>query len=198
MGSLRGVLCFIVVGVTASEVRKDRHFERDTDMMLIREIHENDAEGFLHLCKTLDEETQFMMLEPGERLTTVAEQRERIKRLLLRDNQIILVAEASDRLVGYLAALGGDYKRNRHSAHIVVGILQEFAGQGIGTRLFAELKTWASSRNIHRLELTVMAHNTTALGLYKKMGFEIEGTKQDSLWVNGRYVDEYYMAKLLI
>ena len=31
----------------------------------------------------------------------------------------------------------------------------------------------------------------------KKMGFEIEGTKRDSLRVDGVYVDEYYMAKLL-
>jgi len=166
-------------------------------MVLIREVCENDAEGFLDLCKRLDEETQFMMLEPGERLTTAAEQRERIKRLLLRDNQIILVAETNNRLVGYLAAWGGEYRRNRHSAHIVIGILQDFAGQGIGTRLFTEIDGWAQRQSIHRLELTVMAHNTTALGLYKKMGFKIEGTKKDSLFVNGQYVDEYYMAKLL-
>ncbi len=166
-------------------------------MISIREIHENDAESFLALCKRLDEETQFMMLEPGERLTTAAEQRERIKRLLLRENQTILVAEAGQRLVGYLAALGGEYRRNRHTAHIVIGILQDFAGQGIGTRLFAEIEGWAQKRGIHRLELTVMAHNTTALGLYKKAGFEIEGVRKDSLFVNDRYVDEYYMAKLL-
>jgi len=29
------------------------------------------------------------------------------------------------------------------------------------------------------------------------MGFEKEGIKKDSLLVNGEYVDEYYMAKLL-
>jgi RimJ/RimL family protein N-acetyltransferase len=32
---------------------------------------------------------------------------------------------------------------------------------------------------------------------YKKMGFEIEGTKRHSLFVNGKYIDEYYMAKFL-
>ncbi|HSL43185.1 MAG TPA: GNAT family protein [Anaerolineales bacterium] len=166
-------------------------------MVLIREIQENDAEGFLDLCQRLDEETQFMMLEPGERLITVTEQRERIQRILLRENQTILVAEAGNRLVGYLAAFGGDYRRNRHNAHIVIGILQGFAGQGIGTRLFAELDDWARRQGVHRLELTVMAHNTAALSLYKKMGFENEGTKKDSLFVGGQYVDEYYMAKLL-
>ena len=166
-------------------------------MVVIRRILESDADAFLDLCKTLDEETQFMMLESGERLTTVEQQRERIARYLSQNNQMIFVAENNNQLVGYLAAIGGDYKRNKHSAHIVIGILQDFTGQGIGTRLFNNLESWSREQGIHRLELTVMAHNTNALGLYQKMGFQIEGTKKDSLFVNGQYVDEYYMAKLL-
>jgi Acetyltransferases, including N-acetylases of ribosomal proteins len=46
-----------------------------------------------------------------------------------------------------------------------------------------------------RLELTVMVHNERAIALYKKMGFEIEGTKKRSMRIDGQYVDEYYMAK---
>jgi hypothetical protein len=41
--------------------------------MIIRKIHESDAEQFLNLCNKLDTETQFMMLEPGERSTTTEE-----------------------------------------------------------------------------------------------------------------------------
>jgi RimJ/RimL family protein N-acetyltransferase len=59
------------------------------------------------------------------------------------------------------------------------------------------LEDWSREKGIHRLELTVMAHNTNAIGLYQKVGFQIEGTKKGSLFVDGQYVDEYYMAKLL-
>jgi len=45
--------------------------------------------------------------------------------------------------------------------------------------------------------LTVVTQNKAGLSLYKKMGFEIEGTKRDSLFIDGKYVDEYYMSKLL-
>jgi len=76
-------------------------------MITIREIREHDARDFLELCRRLDEETQFMMLEPGERLTTEAEQRERIKKMLSEDNQTILVAESEGRLVGCAAGLEG-------------------------------------------------------------------------------------------
>ena len=59
------------------------------------------------------------------------------------------------------------------------------------------LEKWATDHKIHRLELTVMSHNERAVNLYQKMGFKIEGIKQDSLLVNDEYVDEYYMAKIL-
>jgi len=138
-----------------------------------------------------------MMLEPGERSTSVEEQSRQISGVLLRDNQTILVAEVSGELVGYVAALGGDFRRNRHCAHIITGILQGFCGQGLGTKLFSELEQWARRHGVHRLELTVMAHNDRAINLYRKMGYEIEGSRRDSLLVNGSYVDEYYMGKLL-
>jgi RimJ/RimL family protein N-acetyltransferase len=50
---------------------------------------------------------------------------------------------------------------------------------------------------IHRLELTVVTENQAGLQLYKKMGFEIEGTKRQSLYIDGKFVDEYYMSKLV-
>ena len=33
--------------------------------------------------------------------------------------------------------------------------------------------------------------------LYEKNGFVVEGIKRDAMFVDGNYVDEYYMAKLL-
>jgi RimJ/RimL family protein N-acetyltransferase len=138
-----------------------------------------------------------MMLEPGERTTTVEQQQAQIECLLPAENRAIFVAEHDGQLVGYLAAFGGEFKRNKHSVYIVIGILQDFTGQGIGTQLFLALEDWAHRQHIHRLELTVMTHNKAGIALYKRQGFEIEGTKRHSLLVNGLHVDEYYMAKLL-
>ena len=87
-------------------------------MVTIRHIRETDAEQFLLLTQTLDQETSFMMLEPGERTLTVAERRERITQLLARRNHTMLVAEEAGRLIGYLGASGGLYRRNRHSVHV--------------------------------------------------------------------------------
>jgi RimJ/RimL family protein N-acetyltransferase len=165
--------------------------------MKIRSITLDDAEKYLVLLKRLDEETSFMLFEPGERKTTIDTQRQQIQKLLEDSRSIILVCEEHERLVGFIAGLGGNVARNRHSMYIVIGILQEYAGNGIGTMLFERLEHWARERGFHRLELTVMTHNERAIRLYKKMGFEVEGVKKHSLFVNGEYVDEYYMAKLI-
>jgi len=148
--------------------------------MNIRVIRESDSEQFLLLGKSLDEETQFMMLEPGERTLTIEEQAQRIKSILSQDNQIIFVVEHENRLVGFLGAYGGSFHRNRHCAYIVIGIMQDYGGQGIGKQLFETLEKWAIDHELHRLELTVMRHNERAIHLYQKMGYKLEGVKQDS------------------
>ena len=165
--------------------------------MLIRTAKETDAEGVLELLLRLDEETRFMMYEPGERPTSVGRQAKTLKALLASDNSTFLLAEEGGRPVGFLEATGGTFRRNRHVAHLVIGVLKEHAGRGIGGALMAEAERWAREYGIRRLELTVQTHNRAARALYEKMGFAVEGTRKDAMRVEGSYVDEYYMAKLL-
>jgi RimJ/RimL family protein N-acetyltransferase len=166
-------------------------------MLTIRPLTPDDAAAFLALCLQLDAETPFMLLEPGERRTTVAEQRSQIVQMAAAGS-ITFVAERDDQLVGYVAAERGMYRRNRHSAYVVVGILHAFTGQGIGARLFAAVDQWARAENVHRLELTVMIHNHRAVRLYEKMGFRVEGIRQHAIRKNNVYVDEYAMAKCFV
>ena len=161
----------------------------------VRQIKPDDAEAFLALCKRLDNETKLMMLEPDERTLSVEEQRSRIKDLA--KNETIFVAVEGKALVGFLACYGYQPKRKRHCAYIVIGILQAYTGQGVGTALFERVEMWAKERSITRLELTVMTHNRAGLALYHKRGFVVEGLLRNSLKVNGHYVHEYAVAKLL-
>lgn len=165
--------------------------------MIIRKIKESDAERYLDLCRKLDEETDFLLFEPGERESNVEEQRRKIKKLIESDSQIIFVAEKDNELVGFVLAIGGDLKRIRHSAYVVAGILQAHTHQGIGTELFNQLFSWANRQKVCRLELRARTDNSAMLGLCKKLGFEIEGIKKRSVFVKGGFEDSYYMAKLM-
>jgi len=165
--------------------------------MLIRTIRTEDAKNYLNLYKKLDRETEFRLYEPGEINITIDQQRKIIRDLIKNKKSTLLVVDIDEQLVGYLLALGRDISRVKHCVHISIGILQDYVGQGIGTKLFIELEKWAIQNQVHRLELTVMVNNKAGQALYKKMGFKVEGVKEDSLLVNGRYIDDIYMAKLI-
>lgn len=161
--------------------------------MEIRELNNNDAASFYECLKEIDRETQFMMFEPDER-----EWNEKLISALLGNGENLLLGVFIDeKIIGFLSAKIGAYRRIRHSAYVVIGIQKNYYHQGIGTKLFKNLDIWAGKNSITRLELTVEVPNTAAIGLYKKSGFGIEGIKKNAMLVNGKYVDEYIMAKLL-
>lgn len=164
---------------------------------MIRTVEERDAAAFVELQRTIDAESGFMLFDPGERQTTAEEQAQRIRDLRCGNQQEIVVAELDGELVGFLGATIGGRRRNCHSASFAMGVLGRFAGRGVGTRLLESLHDWAQARSLRRLELTVISHNLRAIALYLKMGFVIEGRRSDALRVDGRFVDEYWMAKLL-
>ncbi|MDQ0232631.1 GNAT family N-acetyltransferase [Metabacillus malikii] len=165
--------------------------------MIIREIRTSDAEKLTSLIQQVEENSQYMLWEEGERSLQPENQLKMIEIMKKSENSTILIAEDENKLVGYLLINGGKSRRNKHSGYIVIGIHKKFRGKGIGTLLFEELNQWAFKHNLHRLELTVVTRNKAALALYQKIGFEIEGTKRDSLFINGEYLDEYYMSKIL-
>ena len=95
-----------------------------------------------------------------------------------------------------ISAQRGRLNRIAHSAYIVVGILREYRGKGIGTEFFKRLNAWAEEKKMTRPELTVICENEAAKHLYLKSGFEIEGVKRKSVCVDGAYLDEYCMARI--
>ncbi|MBM7578647.1 GNAT family N-acetyltransferase [Jeotgalibacillus terrae] len=165
--------------------------------MFIREIEPKDAENLRLLIQQVESQADFMMMEAGERKTTTEQQLKQIESLKKQENSTVLVAEEQGQLIGYMFAIGGSAMRNRHAAYLVIGILPGYRGKGIGTQLFQQMEQWAGAHGVSRLELTVVTENKAGLALYQKQGFDIEGTKRQSLKINGSMFDEYYMSKLL-
>lgn len=166
--------------------------------MEIRPITEDDATVFLAMQRQLDRETDFMLMAPGERQTTVELQRDIIRQILSDGRSMTWVAVDGRRLVGALTLRALAPRKIRHTGHLVVGILAAHRGQGVGTNLFGHMEAWALAHEFHRLELTVMCENRIALNLYLKQGFLVEGLRRDSIrQPDGQWVDEYAMFKLL-
>ncbi len=169
--------------------------QRTTDFVL-RAIKLGDVVQFLQFQQTLDHETEFMMLYPEERSTDLSVLKNEIKQSIINGDGFFVAVDNSE-IVGYVHAERGQFMKNKHSAYIVIGVLEKASGQGIGHKLLTKIDEWASNSNITRLELTVMANNKKAQNLYKKSGFKVEGIKEKSLkTLKGTYIDELYMAKI--
>jgi len=170
-----------------------------SESVTIRTLREDEAAPFLELRKETDAQSRYLLYEAGERRTTVEEQGRAMAELLDAPNSTILVAEAGpDRgLVGYLIAKGGSARRNRHAAEIVIALLEAYTGKGVGKGLFRALDEWAIGAGVTRLGLGLMAENARAKALYEKMGFREEGRKQAAFLLEGGYMDEILMYRLL-
>ncbi len=164
--------------------------------MIIRLALTQDAEQILDVMNDA-ENSGFMLANPGERQLKP----ESVMKIIDNVNNGLksgfFVAEDDGLLLGYMIVRSETMERTMHRASIVIGVHSNSRGKGVGTALFEHVFQWAIQRNLHRLELTVIELNERAKGLYKKMGFEVEGIKKDSLFIDGKYVNEIYMGKIL-
>ena len=78
-----------------------------------------------------------------------------------------------------------------------ISTLEEYCGQGLGTRLMQLLEQEARAKNMHRIYGSVRALNRRAIGLYLKCGFQIDGLSHETAFINGQWHDEYYISKIL-
>jgi len=78
-----------------------------------------------------------------------------------------------------------------------MGLLPQFRGRGIGTNLIRSVLATSRTVGLHRVELTVRENNESAIGLYKKVGFEIEGLQRDAVRIDGIHENIVCMAILL-
>ena len=113
-----------------------------------------------------------------------------------QDGQTAIVAVLDGRFVG-CADVTRFRGRRSHAGGIGMCVHDDFHGRGIGSALLAALVDSADNwLNLKRLELTVFVDNAPAITLYKKFGFEIEGTRRAEAFREGRFVDAYGMARV--
>lgn len=162
----------------------------------IRPAAAQDAAALYQFGETLLGETSFFLRGPGERARSVGEMRTVIERFEAQPHYLLLNAWRGPDAVAEAIAMGGDFSRNENTATVGIGVLAAHGNCGLGRTLMGKLDDFAEEQRLHRLELTVMAHNSVARSLYRDIGYVEEGIKRDSLRIDGAYVSEVMMAKI--
>lgn len=102
-----------------------------------------------------------------------------------------------EKVVGMAGLTVSASPRLRHSAGFGIMVHRDYQDQGVGTALMKAVLDLADNwLMLVRVELGVYADNERAIHLYKKMGFEVEGTRRKAAIRGGTYADELIMARL--
>ena len=90
--------------------------------------------------------------------------------------------------------------RQQHTVYLGGFTIKDSArGKGMGSKVLAGIKENCKKNKKIRIELTVDVDNIVAIHLYKKAGFETEGTVKKSYTRSNtnQFYDEYLMALIL-
>jgi len=111
----------------------------------------------------------------------------------------MLVAEEGGEIVGYVAVgRATRLESNRHVADIRgLAVAPDHQGRGLGRALVQAALDAARERGARKVTLRVLAPNTAARALYESCGFVVEGVRRDEFFLDGRYVDDVLMARML-
>jgi len=137
-------------------------------------------------------------LTTGRRPNAVEHSREFITRAMNSQHDVMfaVIERESGRYIGN-AGLHKIHPVYRSAVFGVVLGVRECWHRGYGTEVTALVTGFAFSRlNLNRVELEVVAENERAQRIYERVGYRVEGTRRQAMFVEGRHVDVTSMAIL--
>lgn len=166
----------------------------------LRAPREEDAGAMLDFIRRAVRETDYLALTPAETdAYTVESEADFLRDPIRSPNKLMIVAEVDGRVVGNCQLIFMSSEKTRHRAAVMIGLLREFWGLGIGSAMFAEMERVARERGgIRQLELEVIEGNERAMGLYRKMGFTVMAEHPDAFRLSdGSSHAAIFMRKVL-
>ncbi len=165
--------------------------------IFIRSATTQDALNIFTLASAVINEEIYQLTSASEFKMTIEAEEKWIESHLQNPNHLILIAEMNSEIVGMLDFSNGHRQRIAHTGEFGMSVAKDFRDQGIGSLLLKSLFEWASKNEvIEKIGLNVHSNNERAIGLYKKLGFEIEGVrKRDLKYGPNQYVDTVVMGK---
>ena len=157
----------------------------------IRTADPSDAEAMLK-CYTAPLAARNTLQIPYRSLESV---REQLTKSGAGDH--LLVAEIVGEVVGVIGLHTSSRPRVNHKAEVGMMVHDDWQGKGVGAALMRAVIELADKwLNLTRIELSVFTDNESAIALYRKFGFEIEGTLRKYAFRDGEFVDAFAMGRI--
>jgi ribosomal protein S18 acetylase RimI-like enzyme len=114
----------------------------------------------------------------------------------LAEGAVHVVALHEQEVVGWCDLRPKTASTLQHSAVLGMGVVSGHRRRGLGARMLAMALEMAGEHGIQRAELIVRSDNAAAIALYRRFGFEVEGTLRRYMRIDGVNYDALLMARL--
>lgn len=169
---------------------------RDGQTLAIRQAKPTDASHLIDYLERVAGQSDFLSFGPGEFGRSEKQVSDNLTRFAASQNQMQLLAEYQQRLVGTLTFVAGDRPRTRHIGELGMSVDRSYWGMGIGGKLLDTLIDWACHNPIvTKINLRVAVTNGRAIELYESRSFKREGTISRDMLIDGRYVPHHLMGR---
>ena len=160
----------------------------------IRQAREDDLTGLVGAIREALSDRTYI---EGETLADVVES----ENVLFRHNELMkrvfFVATIHGDVVGWVHINAPELKKLEHTAELTLGVIDEYRGHGIGSKLLDHGVDWALDHDFEKLYNSVPATNDRAIEFLESRGWETEAVREDHYRIDDEYVDEVMMAKRL-
>jgi len=171
---------------------------KDGREAILRSPQPADAAQMLEYLRTTASETEFVIRYPEECNDSEEQEAAFLQRVIESPLDMMILCEIGGKIAGNCQLMLHGRLKTKHRAGVAIALKQAYWGLGIGTIMFEEMIHTAKSHNIQQIELEVIEGNERAMGLYRKMGFEIVSEKPDAIRLkNGTLLKEFLMIKKL-
>ncbi|MBG0325872.1 GNAT family N-acetyltransferase [Clostridioides difficile] len=166
--------------------------------VLIREGVREDAQSIIDFYNEVGGETHFLSFGKDEYKISLEEQENAIESAKASDNSVKLIAFIDGEIVGIATIDSNQKAKGKHVGVLGIVVKEKYWGIGLGKRLMLDLIEWCKSNGINKkITLVTNEENYNAIGLYKKVGFEVESILKKECYYNGVYTDLIGMSLLL-
>ena len=157
-----------------------------------------DAAEMIEYMRKTAGETNFLLRTPEEITMTVPDEERYLQNIAESDWNCMIVCTVEGVIAGNCQIARHTKRKNCHRADVMIALLEEFWGLGIGSAMFEEMITIAKAWGLMQLELEVIEGNDRAMGLYRKMGFGTISYIPNAIRLaDGKLLKEFRMLKTL-
>lgn len=112
-----------------------------------------------------------------------------------KDGFGLSIENKNGELVGHLSSFG--LAIPERIATLAIFIAEEHQGKGYGSQAMEKgIQLAFEELNAHKVEVNVFSYNDTAIHVYEKVGFKIEGRRRAAVYHHGQYFDVLTMGIL--